>query len=106
MKLALIGTGKIIADALVALQPIDAIERRAIFARPHSRAKGAALAAQYGIAAVYTDYAALLAQADIDTVYIGLVNSAHFSYGKQALEAGKNVIMEKPFTGKIGRAHV
>ena len=49
MKLALIGTGKIIADALVALQPIDAIERRAIFARPHSRAKGAALAAQYGI---------------------------------------------------------
>ena len=104
MKLALIGTGKIIADALVALQPIDAIERRAIFARPHSRAKGAALAAQYGIAAVYTDYAALLAQADIDTVYIGLVNSAHFSYGKQALEAGKNVIMEKPFTGTLAEA--
>ena len=42
MKLALIGTGKIIADALVALQPVGAIERRAIFARPHSRAKGAA----------------------------------------------------------------
>lgn len=104
MKLALIGTGKIIADALVALQPIDAIERRAIFARPHSRAKGAVLAAQYGIAAVYTDYAALLAQADIDTVYIGLVNSAHFSYGKQALEAGKNVIMEKPFTGTLAEA--
>ena len=104
MKLALIGTGKIIADALVALQPVDAIERRAIFARPHSRAKGAALAAQYGIAAIYTDYAALLAQADIDTVYIGLVNSAHFSYGKQALEAGKNVIMEKPFTGTLAEA--
>jgi len=104
MKLALIGTGKIIADALFALQTVDDIERQAIFARPHSRAKGEALAAQYGIAEVYTDYAALLAQADIDTVYIGLVNSAHFSYGRQALEAGKNVIMEKPFTGTLAEA--
>ena len=104
MKLALIGTGKIIADALFALQTVNDIERQAIFARPHSRAKGEALAAQYGIAEVYTDYAELLAQADIDTVYIGLVNSAHFSYGRQALEAGKNVIMEKPFTGTLAEA--
>ena len=104
MKLALIGTGKIIADALFALQSVETIERQAIFARPHSRAKGEALAAQYGIAEVYTDYAALLAQADIDTVYIGLVNNAHFSYGRQALEAGKNVIMEKPFTGTLAEA--
>ena len=32
------------------------------------------------------------------------MNSAHFSYGKQALEAGKNVIMEKPFTGTLAEA--
>ena len=31
--------------------------------------------------------------------YIGLINSAHYPYAKQALLAGKNVILEKPFTG-------
>lgn len=104
MKLAMIGTGKIIADALFALQPIREIERNAIFARPHSREKGETLAAAYGIRDVYTDYAALLREADIDTVYIGLVNSAHFSYGKEALAAGKHVIMEKPFTSTLAEA--
>lgn len=37
MKLALIGTGKIIEDALFAMEPVETIERTAIFARPHSR---------------------------------------------------------------------
>ena len=34
-----------------------------------------------------------------DTVYIGLINSAHYSYAKEALLHRKNVILEKPFTG-------
>ncbi len=104
MKLAAIGTGKIINDALYAIQPIESIGRNAIFARPHSQAKGEALAAKYGVKAVYTDYDELLAKANIDTVYIGLVNSAHYEYGKQALLAGKNVIMEKPFTSTLAEA--
>ena len=33
MKLALIGTGKIIEDALFAMEPVETIERTAIFAR-------------------------------------------------------------------------
>ena len=37
MKLAFIGTGKIIADALFAIEPIKEIEKTAIFARPHSK---------------------------------------------------------------------
>ena len=37
MKLALIGTGKIIEDALFAMEPVKTIERTAVFARPHSR---------------------------------------------------------------------
>lgn len=56
------------------------------------------MAAEFGIAKVYTDYAELLADPAIDFVYIGLVNSAHYSYTKQALMAGKNVILEKPST--------
>jgi len=46
MKLALIGTGKIVEDALFAMEPVETIERTAIFARPHSRDKAEKLAKQ------------------------------------------------------------
>ena len=49
MKLAFIGTGKIIEDALYAVTPIKNIERTAIFARPHSREKAETFAKQYNI---------------------------------------------------------
>ena len=99
MKLALIGTGKIIEDALFAMEPVKTIESTAVFARPHSRDKAEKLAKQYAIKEVYTDYEEILKKTEADTVYIGLINSAHYPYAKQALLAGKNVILEKPFTG-------
>lgn len=99
MKLALIGTGKIIEDALFAMNPVETIERTAIFARAHSREKAEKFAKQYGIREVYTDYRELLEKTEADTVYIGLINSAHYPYAREALLAGKNVILEKPFTG-------
>lgn len=104
MKVAFIGTGKIIADALHAVTPLGQVERTAVFARPHSRSKAEALAAQYKIPEVYTDYQELLAKTAADTVYIGLINSAHYTYAKEALEAGKHVILEKPFTGFAAEA--
>ncbi len=104
MKLAFIGTGKIIADALYAVEPIEELERTAIFARPHSRQKAEDFAREYGIKEIYTDYDQLLRESAADTVYIGLINSAHYSYGKKALLAGKNVIMEKPFTATLEQA--
>ena len=100
MRLAVIGTGKIVKDAFEALQdiPAEKITVQAVFGRPHSREKAEALAKAYGVPEVYTDYAELLAKAPVDFVYIGLVNSAHFDYAKQALLAGRNVILEKPST--------
>lgn len=104
MKLAIIGTGKIVHEALRALTAVDSICVKAIYARPHSQHTGEELAAQYGIDQVYTDYDRLLAQADVDAVYIGLINSAHFAYTKAALLAGKHVILEKPLTSTVQEA--
>lgn len=104
MKLAIIGTGKIVHEALRALTAVDRICVKAIYARPHSRQTGEELARQYGIGEVYTDYDQLLAQADVDAVYIGLINSAHFAYTKAALLAGKHVILEKPLTSTLQEA--
>jgi len=98
MKLAILGTGLIVKEgALPALQSVNEIEVTAIFARPHSKKIAETLAARYSIPKVYTDYDELLAGADADFVYVGLVNSVHYEYAKRALLAGKNVIVEKPF---------
>ena len=104
MDLAIIGTGKIVHEALYALTAVDDIRVKAIYARPHSEHTGRELAEQYGIDKVYTDYDRLLAEADVDAVYIGLVNSAHFAYTKTALLAGKHVILEKPLTSTLKEA--
>lgn len=45
-----------------------------------------------------SDYDSILSNPEIDTVYVALPNHLHYHYAKQALEAGKHVICEKPFT--------
>ncbi len=102
MKLAILGTGFIVAEgALPALKQVPEVEVTAIFARPKSKQKADALAVQYAIDKVYTDYEELLASDDVDFVYVGLTNSVHYEYAKKALLAGKNVIMEKPFASTL-----
>lgn len=98
MKIGIIGTGFIIREALTAMSEVPEIELTAILARPHSVEKGRAFAQEFGIGKVYTDYDELLADPDIDTVYVGIINLMHYEYGKRALLADKDVIMEKPFT--------
>lgn len=98
MKLAIIGTGMIVKEALTAIREVQGLEVTAIFGRPHSREKAEALAGEHGIAKVYTDYAELLRDDEVEFVYIGLINAAHYEYTKQALQAGKHVILEKPLT--------
>lgn len=98
MRLGIIGSGAIVTDALEAIGEVPEIEKRAIFARPHSRKTAEAFRKTYGIAQVYTDYEQLLEESGADTVYIGLINSVHYEYAKTALLHGKHVILEKPFT--------
>jgi hypothetical protein len=47
---------------------------------------------------VYVGYEELLHDESIDAVYIPLPPSLHYVWGKRALENGKHVLMEKPFT--------
>ena len=98
MKLAILGTGFIVKEgALTALKDVPEIETTAIFSRPKSKSVAEALATDCSIPKIYTDYDELLADPDIDFVYVGLINSVHYEYTKKALLAGKNVIVEKPF---------
>jgi len=53
-------------------------------------------------ATLYEDYAKMLLHPDLDGVVIGLPNFLHYSTSKQALEAGKHVLCEKPPTMHAG----
>lgn len=104
INIAVLGTGKIIPESISALQQGKKFNVVAIWARPHSRDKAVALAEKFNIEKIFTDYDELLADSEIAFVYVGLVNAVHYEYTKKALNAGKNVILEKPFTVKAAEA--
>jgi predicted dehydrogenase len=74
----------------------------AVAARDGSRAQ--AFAAKHGIARVHDSYEALIADPDLDAVYIPLPNGLHGRWTRAALTAGKHVLCEKPFTANAAEA--
>ena len=62
-----------------------------------SRHDPAEYAARFGIERAYTSYADLLGDPDIDLVYNALPPSLHAEWTIRALQAGKDVLCEKPF---------
>lgn len=97
MKLGIIGSGIIVKEFLTIAHHINDLELDAIYGRVNKKEKLNEVKNTYGINRVYHDYNELL-NSDIDTVYIALPNNLHFEFAKQALEANKNVIIEKPMT--------
>lgn len=100
MKLAIFGSGKIVQEFLPITQDLPEIEVKAILGTKRSQEKTEKIQAEYGIDASYTDIDECLESAAFDTVYVAVPNHLHYSFAKKALEAGKHVICEKPFTLK------
>lgn len=98
MKIGVVGNGMIVGMFLHDVALVDHTEVISLCVRPKSLEKGQKIAAEHGIPLVETDYDIFLKNKEIETVYIGIANLVHYEYAKKALEAGKHVILEKPFT--------
>ncbi|WP_311246054.1 Gfo/Idh/MocA family oxidoreductase [Microbacterium sp. WCS2018Hpa-23] len=57
-----------------------------------------AFAARFDIAHAHPSYAALVADPDVDIIYVSTPHPMHHDTARLALEAGKHVLVEKPFT--------
>ncbi|MGL1886276.1 MAG: Gfo/Idh/MocA family oxidoreductase [Reichenbachiella sp.] len=64
----------------------------------NSKERGEQFAKKHNIPKVYTSYAALYADPEIDAVYIATPHTFHLQNSKEALQAGKAVLCEKPIT--------
>lgn len=90
-----------INDALVPPLRLSARNRLlAVASRDQERATR--YAEQRSIPRAYGSYEALLADADIDVVYISLPNSLHCEWTVRAAQAGKHVLCEKPLALSVG----
>lgn len=74
----------------------------AVAARDVGRAQ--AFAAKHDIARVHDSYEALINDPEVDAVYNPLPNGLHGRWTRAALEAGKHVLCEKPFTANAAEA--
>ncbi|MCI8416644.1 MAG: Gfo/Idh/MocA family oxidoreductase [Lachnospiraceae bacterium] len=96
MKVGVAGAGLIVPTFLRAAALVETMEVQALFARKDQ--VRADICENFNVPVGYDTYEKLLADPDLDVIYVALPNNLHFSFAREALEAGKHVILEKPFT--------
>jgi xylose dehydrogenase (NAD/NADP) len=96
LRLGLVSTARINSAILGAAAELDEVQVVAVASRDGARAQ--AYAREHGIDRSHGSYDALLDDDGVDAVYISLPNGMHHEWTMKALEAGKHVLCEKPYS--------
>lgn len=99
MRIGLLGASRIAEEAITIASRETGDVRAAVAARDPERARE--FATEHDYDRVHDDYEALLADDSLDVVYVGLPNGLHAEWTVQALAAGRNVLVEKPFASNL-----
>ncbi|WP_372806119.1 Gfo/Idh/MocA family protein, partial [Pontiella sp.] len=87
------GIANLFATSLATLE-----EGRLLAGASRTPGRAQEFADKHGMARVYTDYESLVADPEIDAVYVATTHNFHFENIRLCLEHGKHVLCEKPFT--------
>lgn len=96
MNVATIGSGVIVDRMIEAMRKEGRYDLYCVYSRTEKRVKE--FADKHQIEKYYWDLDAMLEDENVDIVYVASPNSLHYEQCKKALEHGKHVINEKPFT--------
>jgi predicted dehydrogenase len=97
LKLGVLGAARIALGSVIpAAARSDGVEVTAVASR--GGAKAAEIQDAAPEARVFEDYETLIEEADVDAVYVPLPNSMHVDWTMRAIEAGRHVLCEKPFS--------
>jgi predicted dehydrogenase len=96
VRLGLLSTARINDAILTAAALSREVDVVAVGSRDAARAD--AYARKHGIARAHRSYDALLADPDVDAIYVSLPNALHAEWTLRCLAAGKHVLCEKPFS--------
>ena len=102
LKTALFGTGFVGRVHLEGIRRLGYVQLYAI-GEPQIE-KANQLAAEFGAEKVEADYRRILEDKSVDAVHVCTPNAFHFPIAKDALEAGKHVICEKPLATSMAEA--
>ena len=102
LRLGLLSTGNIARQFAAGVRASDRCVLQAVGSRTLASAQAFAEAQQVGNA--YGSYDKVIADPDVDAIYIGLPNSMHHPWAIKALRAGKHVLCEKPIAVSVGEA--
>ena len=95
MRVGIIGTGWIAEKAAITLGGLQQCEAYAVGSRTSEKAE--AFASKWNIPKSYGSYAELIADPDVDLIYVGTPHSHHYDVTREALLAGKPCLVEKAF---------
>lgn len=103
LRIGILGAAAIAPAALIRpARDVPQANAFAVAARDPGRAR--AFANKHGLPRVHESYDSLIADPDVDAVYIPLPNSLHAEWTIRALEAGKAVLCEKPLASNADEA--
>jgi D-xylose 1-dehydrogenase (NADP+, D-xylono-1,5-lactone-forming) len=98
MRLGLLSTARINRLLVAGAQEAHGVEVVAIGSRARARAEAHAQALGIPQARAHGSYEELLADPDVEAVYVALPNSMHVEWSLRALAAGRHVLCEKPLS--------
>lgn len=96
IKFAILGPGKIARCMAQAVAGTEGVVSYAVASRDMERAKD--FADEWGFEKAYGSYEEMLADTEVNLVYVATPHSFHYEHAKLCLDYGKHVLVEKPFT--------